>query len=106
MAYVFQVGFDIRRDEAGELALGGTLERVLSYLRVRLPGEPGFVMARALSSVDATPTVHVIAESTWETWEDLEQHRQTAMVEEKVLLEFDSHVSLEHLDTRVYEEVA
>ena len=64
------------------------------------------MIARALCSVDTPEKVKVIEGSTWEPWEDLEQHRSSGMVEEKVLLEFESEAGLENLTTQVYEEVA
>lgn len=105
MAYIYQVSFDIRPDQMDELAIGASLERVLGYLRTLLPGERGSVTTRAMFSVDAPDSTHLVFESVWEAWEDLEAHRQSSLAEEKVLTEFDPHVSRENLVVRVYEEV-
>lgn len=105
MAYVYQVSFDIRPDQMSELQIGSSLERVLGYLRTLLPSESGFVSARALYSLDVPDTTHLVFESTWETWENLEAHRQSELSETKVLAEFEPHVSTEHLDVHLYEEV-
>jgi quinol monooxygenase YgiN len=106
MAYIHQVSFDIRPDQMNELEIGASLERVLGYLRTRLPGEPGFVMARAMSSLDDPEKTQVIFESTWENWDEFEAHRQSELSENKVLIEFAPHVLLEHLTIRIYQEVA
>jgi hypothetical protein len=105
MAYIYQVSFDIRPDQMSELQIGSSLERVLGYLRTLLPSESGFVSARALYSLDVPDTTHLVFESTWETWENLEIHRQSELSESKVLVEFEPHVSMEHLDVHLYEEV-
>ena len=60
MAYAFQVDFDIRPDQMSELEVGASLERVLGYLRTLLPGEPGFVSARALYSLDIPGKTHLV----------------------------------------------
>ena len=41
MAYVYQVSFDIPPDRQDEIEVGASLERVLGFLRVILPSEPG-----------------------------------------------------------------
>ena len=105
MTYIYQVSFDIRPDQMSELQIGSSLERVLGYLRTLLPNESGFVSARAQYSLDVPDTTHLVFESTWERWEDLETHRQSELSETKVLDEFEPHVSMEHLTVHVYEEV-
>jgi hypothetical protein len=105
MAYVYQVSFDIQPDQMSELQIGTSLERVLGYLRSLLPSESGFVMARAMYSLDVPDATHLVFESTWETWEGLETHRQSELAEAKVLVEFEPYVSTEHLSVHVYEEV-
>ena len=105
MAYAFQVDFDIRPDQMSELEVGASLERVLGYLRTLLPGEPGFVSARALYSLDIPGKTHLVFQSIWQTWEDLMVHQQSALAENKALIEFQPHVTLQDLTVHVYEEV-
>jgi hypothetical protein len=106
MAYIYQVGFDIRPDQMSELQIGASLERVLAYLRVLLPGEVGYITARAMYSVDVADRTHLVFESAWEGWDDLENHRRSSISEDKVLTEFKPHVELQDLTARVYEEVS
>lgn len=105
MAYVYQVSFDIRPEQMHELAIGASLERVLGYLRALLPSEIGFVTARAMRSLGHTERTRVVIESTWQQWDDLEKHRQSALAEDKVVLEFQPHVSVESLQADSYQEV-
>jgi hypothetical protein len=104
MAYALQVDFDIRPDQMNELDVA-SLERVLGYLRVLLPGEPGFVSARALFSLDIPSKTHLVFQSIWETWHDLATHRESSLSEAKVLLEFQPHVTLQDLRVHAYEDV-
>jgi hypothetical protein len=105
MAYVYQVSFDIRPDQMSELEIGASLERVLGYLRTLLPAETGFVTSRALYSVDIPETTHLVFESVWERWGDLDSHRRSSLAEDKVLTEFKPHVALEDLSVHAYQEV-
>ena len=43
MAYIYEVSFDINKNQMSQLQIGQPLERVLGYLRTLLPGEPGYV---------------------------------------------------------------
>ena len=105
MAYVYQVSFDIRPDQMSELEIGASLERVLGYLRTLLPAEVGFVTSRAMYSVDIPETTHLVFQSIWESWGDLDGHRQSSLAEDKVLTEFKPHVALKDLSVHVYEEI-
>jgi len=105
MAYVYQVGFDIRPDQMSELQIGASLERVLGYLRTLLPSQPGHMNSRAFHSLDMPEHTHIIFQSTWQSWSDLEAHRDSSLAENKVLSEFKPHVALEDLATHIYEEV-
>ena len=105
MAYIYQVSFDIRPDQMSELQIGASLERVLGYLRALLPGESGHISSRVMYSVDIPDRTHLIVQSMWEAWEDLEAHRRSSLAEDKVLTEFQPHVSLEALSVHVYKEV-
>lgn len=104
MAFALQVDFYIRPDQMTELEVGASLERVLGYLKTLLPGEPGFVSARSLYSLDIPGRTHVVFLSIWQTWEDLIAHRESSLSEKKVLLEFDPHVKLRDLSVHAYEE--
>jgi quinol monooxygenase YgiN len=106
MAYIYQVGFDIRPGQMSELQIGASLERVLAYLRTLLPGEVGYITARAMYSVDVPDRTHLVFESVWEDWDDLESHRGSSISEDKVLAEFKPHVEMQDLTVRVYEEVS
>jgi quinol monooxygenase YgiN len=106
MAYIYQVGFDIRPDQMSELQIGASLERVLAYLRALLPSGVGYITARAMYSVDVPDRTHLVFQSVWEDWEDLENHRGASIAEDKVLTEFKPHVELQDLTVRVYEEVS
>ena len=105
MAYVYRIGFDIEREQLTQLEIGSSLERVLGYLRTLLPSEKGFVEARAMRTVETEPRIHLVFESTWQRWDDLVAHRESSLAEDKVLTEFEPHVALEDLASRVYEEV-
>jgi hypothetical protein len=105
MAYVYEIRFDIRADQMSELQIGASLERVLGYLRSLLPNEPGHVTSRAMYALEHTEHVHLVFESTWEQWEDLDRHRASSLAEEKVLLEFGPHVTEGDLAVTTYAEV-
>ena len=105
MAYIYEVSFDIKSDALAALQIGASLERVLGYLRTRLPGENGYITSRALYSLESNIATHIVFLSEWEDWEDLDRHTKTRLLEDKVLQEFDPHIKLEHLITRIYNEV-
>lgn len=105
MAYIYQVAFDIKPDQMTELEIGSSLERVLGYLRTLLPAERGFETSRAMRSVGLPDRVHLVFESVWEEWEDVERHRESSLSEHKVLKEFEPLVSLEDLTSQIYQEV-
>jgi hypothetical protein len=105
MAYIYQVDFELPGDQLSELEIGSSLERVLSYLRAVLPSEAGFVTSRAMRSVEMVAVVHVVFQTVWETWDDVQAHRQSGLAEDKVVLEFDSHISKEHLVINIYDEI-
>jgi hypothetical protein len=106
MAYFYQITFDIHTDDMTALQIGGSLERTLGYLRALLPSETGYITIRAARSLDVENHVHLLVESEWDTWQDLERHRASSLAEEKVLKEFEPHVELEDLTIHVFEEVA
>ena len=105
MPYVYEVTFTIVPDQMQELEVGNSLGRVLGYLRTVLPNEHGFMTSRALYSVDDPGSVRVLFLSEWGSWEALEKHRASALLETGVLSEFDPHVRPEDMIARVYAEV-
>lgn len=105
MPYIYEVSFDIAPDEMDDLEIGSSLGRVLGYLRVLLPSEHGFVTSRALYSIDDPDRTRVVFSSEWGSWEALAAHRQSELLEAKVLEEFDEHVPADRLTTRIYADV-
>ncbi len=105
MAYLYQVSFNISLKQMDELTVGAALERVLGYLRALLPSEPGFISARALYSLDIADRTHLIFQSLWDRWEDIDTHQRSELLENKVLNEFQPHVELADLNCHVYEEI-
>jgi len=105
MAYIYQVHFDIELDQMNQLEIGASLERVLGYLRTLLPSQMGFITARAIYSLDIPDKTHLIFQSVWETWDDIDAHRHSSLLEDKILTEFEPHVPLDDLVSHVYEEV-
>lgn len=105
MAYVYQVSFDIHPDQAGELEIGGGLERTLGYLRARLPNEPGYVTSRAMFSVDDREATHIVFQSVWASWEELQAHARSQLLEDQTLHEFGMHVDAAALKHASYAEV-
>jgi hypothetical protein len=106
MAYIYQVNFDIHPDQMNQLQIGSALERVIGYLKTLLPNQPGHITARAMYSLDDPAKTHLIFESVWETWHDLEAHRTSSLSENKVLQEFQPHVTLGSLQVHTFEEIA
>lgn len=104
MAYVYQVSFDISPERQTELEVGSSLERVLGFLRVLLPAEPGYTTARAIYSLDFPDRIRVMVESVWDHWEDLETHRKSTLAEDKILREF-ADLLPEMLEIRTFREV-
>lgn len=105
MPYVYEVTFTIVPQDMNELVVGHSLERVLGYLRAVLPNEHGFMTSRALYSVDDPESTRIVFLSEWGSWEALEKHRDSALLETKVLSEFDPHVGPDDMTTRMYAEV-
>lgn len=105
MTFVYQVTFDIKPDQMEVLEIGASLERVLAYLRMLLPSEMGFINARAMYSLDIADHTHLVFQSNWDTWEDIKLHRESSLLEDRILKEFHPHVPLDDLDAHVFEEV-
>jgi hypothetical protein len=105
MAYVYQVNFDIKFEQMEQLEIGAPLERVLGYLRVLLPSQFGFITVRAMYSLDIPNNTHLIFQSVWDTWDDVASHRKSGLLEDKILKEFEPHVTSGKLVSHIYEEV-
>ena len=105
MAYIYEVSFDIRSNQLSQLDIGAPLERVVGYLRTLLPSEPGYVTSRAMYSLDVPDKTNLVIQSVWETWEDLQNHKDLSLAEQKTLLEFAPHINNDALNVRVYQEI-
>jgi len=106
MAYIYEVSFFLDRDQQEQLSIGRSFEKVIGYMRVLLPDQPGYISARAYYEVNPSAKSRVIFFSEWENWDDCSTHVQSSVVEDKVLLEFNPHIQDEHLEKRIYREVA
>jgi heme-degrading monooxygenase HmoA len=105
MAYTYHVEFTLGQNQMEQIQIGSALEKVLGYLRTLLPNEPGFISARCLHSLDIAGSSHIMVQSIWEQWDDLEAHRDSGLAEQKLLTEFAPHIMAEQLTVHVYEEV-
>jgi len=105
VAYIYQVSFEIGHEQVEQLRIGAPLEKILGYLRTLLPNESGFITARAMYSLDRPTMTHLVVQSVWDQWEDLQAHQSSGLAEQKVLSEFEPHVALEDLMVYIYEEI-
>jgi hypothetical protein len=106
MPYMYEVTFDIPREKMTELEIGQSLEKLVGYMKIRLPAQRGFVFADAFYSVDDKETVHVVMRSEWSDWTDVENHRNSsALVEDEVFEQFDPHIEPKDITIRTYAEV-
>lgn len=105
MPYIYEISFDIPRGRMSELQMGHSLQRVLGYLRINLPGEPGNVTSAAWYSLDDADTTHMVFYSEWTSWDNVVRHRESALLEDKVLAEFEPHIDRDALTHRTYAEV-
>ena len=105
MPYIYEVTFNILPSQMNELEIGQSLGHVLGYLRAVLPNEHGFMTSRALYSIDDPDHTRIVFLSEWGSWEALEKHRASALLETKVLSEFEPHVRTEDMTVRIYAEV-
>lgn len=108
MAFIYAIRFDIAPDQVGELKIGNSLERVLGYLRTLLPSQTGYITTRAMYALepDEEGEIDLLFESVWDRWEDLKAHRESSLLEDKVIREFAPDIGLEDLRMRIYEEIA
>jgi hypothetical protein len=105
MPYVYEVSFEIRPDQMNELEIGQSLERLVGYMKIRLPVQPGFVFADAWYSVDNPASTRVIARSEWSDWNDVEKHRKSSLIEDHLFEEFEPYVNRDNVTIRTYAEV-
>ena len=105
MPYVYEVSFEIAPEQMTQLEIGKSLDRLVGYMKIRLPAQPGFMFADAWYSVDDPETTRVIARSEWSDWCDVKDHRGSYLVEDHVFEEFGPHVSKDALTIRTYAEV-
>jgi len=103
--YIYEVSFDIAPEQMDKLDVGSSMARVLGYLRALLPSEHGFVTSQAMYSIDDPERTRLVLRSEWGSWEALVRHRESELLETKVLEEFDPHVPEDAITTRVYAEV-
>jgi hypothetical protein len=103
--YVYEVSFDITPDQMTQLEIGHSLERLVGYMKIRLPVQEGFVFADAWYSVDDPAKTRVIARSEWSDWTDVEKHRKSSILEDHLFEEFDPHVNKDNVTIRTYAEV-
>ena len=105
MPYVYEVSFDIAPGLMTELEIGQSLERLIGYMKIRLPSQPGFVLADAFYSVDDPDNTRVVMRSEWSDWRDIEDHCKSQLVEDRVFEEFCPHVDKDRITIRTYAEV-
>ena len=56
MPYVYEVSFEIAPEQMSELEIGRSLERLVGYMKIRLPVQSGFVFAgKAYQHIRAQP---------------------------------------------------
>jgi hypothetical protein len=103
---MYEVTFDIPREKMTELEIGQSLEKLVGYMKIRLPAQRGFVFADAFYSVDDKDKIHVVTRSEWSDWTDLENHcNSSALVEDRVFEHFDPHIAQADITIRKYAEV-
>jgi len=105
MPYVYEVSFEIRPDQMTQLEIGHSLERLVGYMKIRLPVQPGFVFADAWYSVDDPGRTRIVTRSEWSDWSDVEAHRASSILEDHLFEEFDPHVHSGNVTIRTYAEV-
>ena len=106
MPYVYEVSFGVPREKMTELEIGESLEKLVGYMKVRLPSQRGFVYSDALYSVDDPAELRIVMRSHWSDWTDVTNHRESpALVEDQVFEQFTPHVRPEDITIRTYAEV-
>lgn len=106
MPYIYEVSFNVPREKMTEIEIGQSLERLVGYMKVRLPAQRGFVFSDAFYSVDDPEMLRVVMRSEWSDWTDVENHRESsALVEDEAFEQFSPHVSPSDITIRTYAEV-
>ncbi len=106
MPYIYEVSFNVPREKMTELEIGQSLERLVGYMKVRLPSQRGFVFSDAFYSVDDPAGLRIVMRSEWSDWTDLQNHcNSSALVEDQAFEQFAPHVSSEDITVRKYAEV-
>jgi hypothetical protein len=105
MPYVYEVSFEIAPEQMTQLEIGKSLDRLVGYMKIRLPAQPGFMFADAWYSVDDPETTRVIARSEWSDWCDVQSHRESAIVEDQLFEQFEPHIKPGDITIRTYAEV-
>jgi hypothetical protein len=106
MPYVYEVSFEVPREKMTELEIGQSLEKLVGYMKIRLPAQRGFVYSDAFYSVDEPSVLHVVMRSHWSDWTDVLNHRESsALVEDQVFEQFEPHIKPEDIRIRCYAEV-
>jgi hypothetical protein len=99
------VSFDVPPEKMTDLEIGKALERLVGYMKIRLPYERGFVLANAWYTVDNPEKVHVVMRSEWSDWRDIVGHHESALLEDRLFEEFEPHVAKSDVLIRTYAEV-
>jgi hypothetical protein len=105
MAFVYQVSFDIKQDQLSDLEIGSALERAVMALRALLPDQAGYVSSRGMHSIGRDNVTHIVFQSVWSDWDEFQNHIRSAVAEDRVIQEFQPHLSIDNLTTSQYEEV-
>jgi hypothetical protein len=105
MPYVYEVSFEIEPEQMSQLEIGQSLERLVGYMKIRLPAQPGFMFADAWYSVDDPARTRIIARSEWSDWPDVEEHRRSTLMEDHLFEQFEPHVNKDNVTIRTYAEV-
>jgi len=105
MPYMYEVSFDIPHQKMDELEIGKSLERLVGYMKVRLPSQRGFVFANAAYSVDDSAKTHIVMRSEWSDWTDIVNHRKAVVLEDHIFEQFEPHINREEITVRMYAEV-
>jgi hypothetical protein len=105
MPYVYEVSFEITPAQMSQLQIGQSLERLVGYMKIRLPAQQGFVFADAWYSVDDPEKTRIIARSEWSDWCDVTKHCESAILEDHLFEEFEPHIGREDVTIRTYAEV-
>lgn len=105
MPYLYEVSFDITPDQMSQLEIGQSLERLVGYLKIRLPVQGGFMFATAWYSVDDPEKTRVVTRSEWSDWSDVVEHRKSSILEDHIFEEFEPHVNPDNVTIRTYAEV-